>query len=79
MQKPLSDGFSREIIAVYLEERGERREQDFDSLPETEKKRLRIQTNGRALQAAGYAPVEEKPAAKETASKKKMNEKKQKR
>lgn len=58
MQKPLSDGFSGEIFAVFLGEKGEQREQDFDSLPEAEKKRLRIQTNRRALRAAGYVPSE---------------------
>lgn len=79
MRKPLSDGFSREIFAVFLGEKGERKERDFDSLAEAEKKRLRIQTNGRALRAAGYVPAEEKTAAKEPASKKRKNDKKQER
>ena len=64
MRKPLTDGFTREIIAVSFDADGNRIERDFDLLPEEEKKRIRIQNNQRAMKAAGYVPVEQKLAAK---------------
>lgn len=60
MKRPIAEGFFGEIIAVSLKGKEERREQDFDSLPETEKKKIRIQTNQRALRAAGYVPCGKK-------------------
>lgn len=64
MKKPLTDGFTREIIAVSFDANGNRIEQDFDLLPEEEKKRLRIKNNRRAMKAAGYVPITEALAAK---------------
>lgn len=39
MRKPLSDGFTREIIAVSFDENGNRIERDFDTISEDEKRK----------------------------------------
>ncbi|MDD3393920.1 MAG: hypothetical protein PHG19_04680 [Anaerotignum sp.] len=64
MRKPLTDGFTREIIVVSFDNAGNRIERDFDLLPEEEKTRLRIQNHQRSLKAAGYVKVENGLAAK---------------
>lgn len=64
MRKPLSDGFTRQIIAVSFDADGKRIERDFDTIPEDEKQEMRIRNNQRALKAAGYVKVNNDIAAK---------------
>ena len=64
MRKPLTDGFTREIIAVSFDSEGNRIERDFDLMSDEEKTRLRRQNHHRSLKAAGYIKTEEKLAAK---------------
>lgn len=64
MRKPSMDDYTVEIIAVSFDETGNRIERDFNTLPEEEKQRLRLQNTRRALKAAGYVPVEQERAAK---------------
>lgn len=60
MRKPLSDGFSRQIVAVSFDSDGKRIESDFDTMPEDEKRKIRIRNNQRALNAAGYVKINDK-------------------
>lgn len=62
MIKPLSDGFTRQIVAVSFDSDGKRIERDFDTIPEDEKMKMRILNNQRALRAVGYVRVDEKAA-----------------
>lgn len=57
MREPLSDGFTRQIIVVSFDADGKRIETDFDTMPEDEKRKIRILNNQRALKAAGYVRV----------------------
>ncbi len=57
MRKPLSDGFTRQIVAVSFDSDGKRIERDFYAMPEDEKRKIRILNNQRALKAAGYVKV----------------------
>lgn len=63
MRKPLTDGFTREIIAVSFDSKGNRVEKDFDSFSEEEKKKIRISNNQKSLAAAGFIKVENKLTA----------------
>ena len=59
MRKPLSVGFTRQIVAVSFDVDGKRIERDFDTMPEYEKRKIRILNNKRALKAAGYVKVDD--------------------
>lgn len=62
MRKPLSDGFTRQIVEVSFDSDGKRIERDFDTISEDEKSKIRILNNQRALKAVGYARVDKKAA-----------------
>ena len=60
MKKPTLHGFTRDIIAVSFDEKGNRIEREWDLIPEEKKQEIKRRTSERMIRAAGYRLVENK-------------------
>ena len=64
MKKPTLHGFTREIVAVSFDEKGNRTERDWDTIPDKEKQEIRERNSERMFKAAGYKLAERAWAAR---------------